>query len=52
MDRVARWRAMQQVWAKDTFLKNGAAGGNKEGAPALYTAIINCISSYNLWNTF
>ena len=34
MDRVARWRQMQQAWAKDTFLRNGAAGGNKDCAPA------------------
>ncbi|EIE19852.1 hypothetical protein COCSUDRAFT_58089 [Coccomyxa subellipsoidea C-169] len=31
MDRVARWQQMQQTWARDPFLKNGAAGGNKEG---------------------
>ena len=32
MDRVARWRQLQELWARDPFLRNGAAGGNKDGA--------------------
>ncbi|CAL8466445.1 g5981 [Coccomyxa elongata] len=31
MDRVARWRQLQELWARDPFLRNGAAGGNKDG---------------------
>ncbi|BDA51175.1 hypothetical protein COCOBI_18-0510 [Coccomyxa sp. Obi] len=31
MDRVARWRQLQETWARDPFLRNGAAGGNKDG---------------------
>ncbi len=43
MDRVARWQQMQQTWARDPFLKNGAAGGNKEGtAPPVQSMAFTC----------
>ena len=30
-DRVARYRAMQALWAKDAFLKSGAGGAGGSG---------------------
>ena len=32
LDRVARFRQMQAIWAGDAFLKGGAAGANGAGA--------------------
>lgn len=31
LDRVARYKQMQAIWAGDAFLKNGAAGANGAG---------------------
>ena len=31
LDRVARFRQMQAIWAGDAFLKSGAAGANGAG---------------------
>ena len=43
LDRVARFRRMQAIWAGDAFLQNGAAGANGAGKlQAVLSAVIAC----------
>ena len=44
-DRVSRFRQMQAIWAKDAFLRSGAAGADASGAQRCRSSIVSCMKS-------
>lgn len=44
-DRVSRFRQMQAIWAKDAFLRSGAAGADGSGAQQCLSSIVSCMKS-------
>ena len=44
-DRVSRFRQMQAIWAKDAFLRSGAAGADGSGAEQCLGSIVSCMKA-------